>query len=245
MREHPILMSGPMVLATLEGRKTKTRRVIQPQPVVHVSKVTPNGSPRLEVEWKGRVWSSGGGRAVTLANLWEAWAAERCPYGVSALYQEPPDRLWVREAFNIYSYCPGEYGGVGEAGYPLRKLTPQPPDGSWVPNYAADGEDGPWRPSIHMPRWASRLTLELCSVRVERLQEMTEEDARAEGIPQTGAEAERLGLWDMSREPGYLWDNRTSVENFRRLWDELNAARGHPFEGGCFVWVLEFRRATP
>jgi hypothetical protein len=137
-----------------------------------------------------------------------------CPYG----YPEEGVRFWVREAFQASSYCPGEYGGVGEVGYPLHAQPPQPPAGSYVVDYRADGyEDGPWRPSIHMPRWAARLFLELVSLRCERVSDITEEDARAEGCPP---------------------DHPDPVAWFRELWCRINGAE----TWGAWVWALGVRR---
>ena len=120
-----------------------------------------------------------------------------CPYGAAG------DRLWVRE--------------------------------TWTQNYnqliafRADGEDAndmPWRPSIFMPRWASRITLEVIGVRVERLQRIRSEDALAEGIVPTDSP---------------VW---FPVDEFQHLWDQINAKRA-PWASNPWVWVVEFRRVTP
>jgi hypothetical protein len=96
---------------------------------------------------------------------------------------------------------------------------------------ADDPTDGPWRPSIHMPRWASRITLEVVAVRVERVQDITEADARAEGIAAYveygGGSVETL-----------IQGNRHS---FRELWDSINASRGYGWDANPFVWVVEFQ----
>lgn len=108
------------------------------------------------------------------------------------------DRLWVREAWQ---------------------------DGNGGIYYRADGiHPGPWKPAIHMPRWASRITLEITGVRVERLQDISNDDARAEGVPE----------WD-GDEPG---DYRGS---FRDVWDSINGKR-HPWSSNPWVWVREFKR---
>lgn len=158
-REYPILFSGPMVRAILEGRKTQTRRVIQ----------LPRCKGR-EFRWEG-AWKDGpspfnDGEYLHIPfrlvadgpDGWEHGMTERefCPYGV------PGDRLWVREAFALE---PKSYAGD-------------------IVHYRADLEQNSWswRPSIHMPRWACRLRLEVTSVCVERLQDISEVDAKAEGI---------------------------------------------------------------
>ena len=154
-RDMPILFSGPMVRAILEDRKHETRRVVRPQPVLEGG------------EW---AWYPRKGYRVS-------WTAERphCPTGNLSLpvdyapYQVG-DGLWVREAWRVTS----EWDDL-----PPRLITPG------VPWYEANGSPGSpagrLRPGVFMPRWASRITLEVTAVRCERLQEITEEDAKAEG----------------------------------------------------------------
>ena len=189
VRERPILFSGPMVRAILDGRKTQTRRV-----AMH------------------RVCG------VMLARLAfdPAPDAALCPYGA------PGDRLWVRETW--------AWSGDREIPEAERIARGE----IW---YAADGDRGPairWRPSIHMPRWAARLTLEVTGVRVERLQDISATDCRAEGIPHFrefvvfGADAEQ-------RREMY-------AAEYRRLWDSLNAPRGYGWDVNPWVWVVEFRK---
>ena len=135
--------------------------------------------------------------------------AIRCPYG------QVGDRLWVRETWatqkSIDRFSPSYIGNA--ATVPL-----------WYKADAVNGRSfiglGKWRPSIFMPRWASRITLEITEVRVERLQEITFEDFKKEGI-------EMDGSWDGS---------------FARLWDSLNAKRGYSWESNPWVWVISFRR---
>jgi hypothetical protein len=125
----------------------------------------------------------------------------RCPHGV------PGDRLWVKETFGP---CAGGIVYRAEGG-------------------AACPDGGRWKPSIFMPRWASRITLELTGVRVERLQAITEEDARAEGVePAPFCKAGRRS------ELGH-------VEAFEDLWDSINVDRA-PWSSNPFVWVIEFKR---
>ena len=196
-RARGILMSGPMVRATLDGRKTETRRVCRVQPF------------KLDGLWHAFYpWGDGGhGIYDTEEEMREEFTRlllRRCPYG------QPGDRLWVRETWRI---------GDGM----------NPEGDEKKPTYAADWPDArefvkPWRPSIHMPRWASRITLELVEVRVERVQEITEEDARAEGCPE-----------------GF----RHPIDWFSQLWDSLNDARGFGWVVDPWVWVLRFRRVVP
>lgn len=129
-----------------------------------------------------------------------------CPHG------KPSDRLWVREAFNT---CGGK------------------------PFYRADGElhpDWKWRQSMRMPRWASRITLEITAVRVERLRDISEEDAKAEGM----SDVPYIMDWEQDIRgfgPGSITRPR-----FRHLWDRYNAKRGHGWDTNPWVWVITFRR---
>lgn len=181
MKDYPILFSGEMVCNILEGRKTQTRRVINPQP---------RELPVL----------CGDGR----------WRSENGTPGFRCRYGKPGDHLWVRETF-----C-----DVNAELIPLKKKV----------YYRADKEISPlmkWRPSIYMPRWASRITLEVVKVRVERLQDISEADARAEGVPQC---------------PAYTKTDTPYKKEFERVWDEINGKRGYGWSVNPFVWVIEFRK---
>jgi hypothetical protein len=180
--EHPILFSGPMVRAILEGRKTQTRRVIR------------NPS-----------------RLVNLMMAGEA--GEWCPYGQTG------DLLWVRE-----TWAPNEVLPIADR-----------PSGAAI--YRADERySATWRPSIHMPRWASRLTLRLTDVRVQRLQEITGRDAVAEGI-------EKVPAKNVPPELAGAWSANETVFAFARLWDSINAKRGYSWDSNPFCWALTFEEA--
>lgn len=139
-----------------------------------------------------------------------------CPYGV------PGDRLWVREAF-------------------------RQGDGSMSVHYRADPDEvsgGPWRPSIHMPRWASRLTLEIMEVRVQRLQEISEEDARAEGVQALPLQGPYAGRWwtaDVSA--GLRLHGRSAEQAFNLAWESINWKRA-PWASNPWVWAIAFRKAA-
>lgn len=196
MKERPILFSGAMVRAILEGRKTQTRRVI------------PNDW------WRCLDPDDEDDRAA---------AIPQCPYGV------PGDRLWVRETWWQIPEPTARQLRDGADTWP--KVA-----------YAADESDVEreenrefgWklRPSIFMPRQFSRLTLEITSVRVERVQDISEGDASAEGV-YVGAEEPRA-------TSGYYGPRNA----YKHLWDSINAKRGHSWESNPWVWVLEFRRAA-
>jgi len=137
-----------------------------------------------------------------------------CPYG------QHSDRLWVRETHYVWSA--GYMDGTG------REIS-----------YRATEPDAPttWTPSIHMPRWASRITLELTGVRVERVQEISEADAIAEGCSRD--------YNDVPWCTDQACTHRGAQWHFRSIWDSLNAKRGYGWDLNPWVWVLAFRRITP
>lgn len=204
MRERPILFSSPMIRALLDGRKTKTRRAVKPQP-----EVSPEGN--LCGAWLSR--PLGGLLLPQIGDI-----VMHCPYG------KPGDQLWVREAFSG-PHCMDAGDGCkavppSKWGYCSR---------IW---YWADGNptEGDWtrpRPSIHMPRWASRILLEIVAVRVERLQDISETDAEAEGIQEIV-------------DAGVDHDG-TPRGAYRALWEQINGAGS--WAANPWVWVVEFKRA--
>lgn len=213
MRERPIIFSGPMVRAILDGRKTQTRRVM------------PSMVTLGRVEYPGRRDRNGYSQVNWLDTPEGVAAAVReCPYGA------PGDRLWVRE------------NGWERPALSARDLR----DGAdtWPPyEYDAEPlmswEDGElkllgWRrrPSIHMPRWASRITLEITGVRVERLQDISEADAVAEGVIDTGSIT--FSLAGVQRGP---------IAEYAVLWEQLNGPGS--WDANPWVWVVEFRPLAP
>lgn len=202
MKERPILFSGPMVRAILEGRKTVTRRAVKPWQVPTLQE---DGRWLATAQRHAR-WGFGVDGKDAQACAAELASSGCCPYG------SPGRRLWVRET----------YADIG------CRLT-----------YRADTDDGAhcmvkkWIPSIHMPRSACRLMLEVTAVRVERLQDISEEQAIAEGPP---------GL-TFPAPPGSHWvteDGRRRA--FMRLWDDVNGAGA--WDANPWVWVVEFKRVT-
>lgn len=201
MSERPILFSSEMVRAILAGRKTQTRRILRPQP--HVTRLAGHDIP---------LWGPGKHASTSLQAKWLLC----CPYG------RPGSHLWVRETWLELDDDHRDRRGVRQAVYRA--------------DTTSDGDDirrqygYRWRPSIHMPRWASRLTLEVTSTRVERLQEITEEDARAEGV-----EAHLHDGYD-----GTIDRERPARSNFERLWDHINGERA-PWATNPWVFVVGFR----
>ncbi|EPX3567578.1 hypothetical protein KUU66_17855 [Pseudomonas aeruginosa] len=226
MKERPILFTGPMVRAILEGRKTVTRRVVKPQPDFPGSMVDPNTPFKtLDAGLHARI---------------------TCPYG------EPGDRLWVRETWHVGKphdktapadilapllaegrgitvlYTAGGWQSVGPAG----REEPIYPDDQPLPDWAGKG-----RPSIHMPRWACRILLEITAVRVERLQDISEEQALAEGVRGEPCDHARQACADIG-----CWGD-TAKGAFGFLWESLNGEGS--WAENPWVWVVEFKRVTP
>lgn len=200
--EKPILFSGPMVRAILDGRKTMTRRVITPQPEMEMDgEILPDGT--------------GGYGWEPVLPPWSKW-----PYQVGG-------RLWVRETWKLWEDPEDGHDWVlyragGKMSFPNEPYLD-------MPNNPFSDK---WRPSIFMPRWASRITLEITNVRVERLQEITEEDAIKEGI-----ELKILKIWrPPDEEIPY-----TRRDHFEALWDSIKG-KTHPWSSDPWVWVIEFKR---
>jgi hypothetical protein len=202
MKERPILFSGPMVRAILEGRKTQTRRAIKTQPFYcdfMPNPVFPKNDQE-RAEQSGLIWPNA--KEEILA---------RCPYGMVG------DRLWIRETFAWSGYAADHQEVLWRA------------DGG----HSEDERGGArWRPSIHMPRWASRITLEITDVRIERLSDISEQDAIAEGI------TEYKGGWTN----GILGPFCDPILAFADLWESINGAGS--IEQNPWVWVVEFKRVT-
>ncbi|MFU4979606.1 hypothetical protein ACM7YR_06625 [Pseudomonas aeruginosa] len=205
MKERPILFSGPMVRAILEGRKTVTRRVMKPQPDFLGSMVDPNTPFKtLDAGLHARI---------------------TCPYG------EPGDRLWVREAWaadaQVDAIAPRDLSQGEPIWYPA--------DFSVRQTGCSMISKGRGRPSIHMPRWASRILLEITAVRIERLQDISEKQALAEGVELEGEGVCWAGAAGTASD--------SPVESFRLLWELINGAGS--WNTNPWVWVVEFKRVTP
>lgn len=230
MRERPILFSAPMVRAILAGTKTQTRRVVKPLPPEDWAPVGPEVFSPTVINRKGE--EQPGADAYGAGNEdGSVWI--RCPYG------QPGDRLWVRE-----TWAPGDEMVFGAAKDDPETVLYRADKAAlhWdgkamrtpLNTYAFNWEAVGWKPSIHMPRWASRITLEVTGVRVERLQDISEADAIAEGIDMQP----RLAAY--SREKGCKWEPVGPIEAYLNLWESIN---GHGSWGwNPWVWVVEFKR---
>lgn len=201
MKERPILFNAAMVRALMDGRKTQTRRIAK----VETCDTRPLGGASVFITPSGFYVPRTPQDHVSY-----------CPYGQSG------DKLWVREAWRTT----GDDGRCNDM--PPRDLQPHQ---VW---YEADGVAaisefvGKYRPPMFMPRWASRIMLEITSVLVERVQDISEDDAKAEGAAPSivGTDLEHLKY----------------RAGFQSLWDSINAKRGFGWETNPWLWVIKFKR---
>ncbi|AYL16412.1 hypothetical protein [Pseudomonas syringae] len=225
-KERPILFSAPMVRAILEGRKTVTRREVK----------KPAALDCLAAGFEPAFLALPGN-------------ADLCPYG------RVGDRLWVRETWSDVNLqgAPGiAYRADGDVRDLMEDASFLDEDGAF--NYddprskpyqfacwsedLLGGKEGRWRPSIHIPRWASRILLGITDVRVERLQDISEDQAKAEGVRLYTDHAELGEWWHVDGIETYSADPRKS---FELLWTSV----GGDWNANPWVWVVEFKRVTP
>lgn len=210
MTSRPILFSAPMVRAILDGSKSQTRRIVKPQPFTGTLT-------------EGESWTTE-----------HAFKNDRARYTLSP-YGQPGDQLWVRETWGSLdadhtAACKSEgYRKPSDGDRVVYRADPAS-DYQWGSGKSSQGSFM-WRPSIHMPRWASRIALEITGIRVERLQDISESDAESEGITW-----HRCGCQDGCAR----CDDRTPKEVFRSLWESINGPGS--WDANPFVWVVEFRR---
>jgi len=235
--DKPILFSSPMVRAILEGRKTQTRRVVNFVPgdaganiEAHIGWLSVEQDKSKSFTFYDCV----GPKKYTPDAIYAD--------GYFSPYGQAGDQLWVRETWGAVSpdeyvrpleECKIEYRAdlpVGSTDFP----------GEWPADEARGSDEAPrWRPSIHMPRWASRITLDVVNVRVERVQEITREDAKAEGV-------DNVWHWDEERNARHPEHFRRGllnpyVANYSVLWDAINSGRGFGWDANPWVWVIEFK----
>lgn len=224
MKERPILFTGAMVRAVLAGTKRQTRRICKPAATLSavVAVQDPDEQPF-------------GQRPAYLTPGWfgdeDGESQFFSPYGA------PGDRLWVRETHApqpdcLISWSKWMAGAGGEK--PIIHYAADASDRAWVEK---------WRPSIHMPRWASRITLEVTGVRVERLQDISTNDAEAEGVARTGPGItypfrDYLAL----AEPMRRFYPRAQ-DSYRSLWESINGPGS--WAVNPWVWVIDFKRIAP
>lgn len=246
--EHPILFSGPMVRAIREGRKTQTRRVIK-SPKIH----SDHGSPLWNV-----AWVDGEPTNQYLHLPYSGGTAHRVfsPYGV------PGDRLIVRESWRYFDWtedgepqiqyqADGELRWIDLSDVPeetIEKIHHHWAELSDSNNFAREGaaRDKSWRPSIHMFHCFSRFRPVVKRVLVERVQEISPNDAVAEGIEcvvrSTEPEYGVPGLPPAFRDYSGRKESCIPRDSFMTLWDSINADRGHGWDTNPWVWCVEFER---
>jgi hypothetical protein len=236
----PIIFSTPMVQAILDGRKTQTRRVIN----------SPGNHPHLDrllCDWGlsdiPKLW-------IEDHSLWHPWPRKpvkgdwiwtlqsdvddtfdhvfKCPYG------QKSSTLWVREAWKAVELPNGNDGIRYKADNTFLSIPNRRDVAELWLKYWNGGEL--WRPSIHMPRWAARLFLEITDVRVERVQDISEEDAIAEGVEAWHSDIPQIEKYNRS---GGSYRN-----GFHKLWDSINAKRGYSWAVNPWCWVIKFIKLT-
>lgn len=216
MKELPMIFNAEMVRAILNGHKTQTRRPVK----------FPFRDVNLGCELSGNELAG----ELSASNYWNSRVGQ------------PGDRIWVRETWQAIHEELNDDGYVDETTY--APAIPKEEDNYWHPVYAADNwcEDReqrgfPWRPAIHQPRWASRIFLEITSVRVERLNSICDHDVLQEGLYQLPASGrfclhpgmQYFGLASYSAQEAYSW-----------LWQSIYGADS--WQANPWVWVIEFKR---
>ncbi|MCK4961677.1 MAG: hypothetical protein KAS19_04280, partial [Anaerolineales bacterium] len=209
--------SAPMVRAILDGTKTQTRRVIKPQP-----------DYQIEVEDDGSCVTYNGDKLV------QRWQS---PYG------KVGDQLWVRETFR----CNGWATDLATIFYKANDRNSYTEISEQFP---VDGKkklpvDGRWRPSIHMPRWASRIQLEITDIRVERIKSLTIDDMCAEGIGEMLEDPESIAGHGFAEAEHYSiagvpMMHLPEIYGFAAFWDSINGQGS--WDLNPWVWVVEFKR---
>lgn len=238
MKERGMIFNGEMVRAILDGRKTQTRRIMKPQP---------EPCPRGGHWWPSNVFKTMLHVEEEMQNGkggWGGLVGDACPFG------DVGDRIWVREAYRFpASLDDVSPTGVGEMAVATGYRKPWAPTFYEFTGTFSDGWKGfetppkvsgagKLRPSIHMPRWASRILLEITDVRVERLNAISEEDAEAEGI-------DMEALYDSQDCYDCIADHNmtgrpTVTGAFKFLWESIYGEEG--WKSNPWVWVIEFKR---
>jgi hypothetical protein len=201
MKERPILFARSMVRALIAGWKIQTRRVVKRQP-----QDMPHGVHTLErnsVSPTGFAWNNG-------------WV-EKCPYGM------PGDKLWVRETWRPYIHPEFLDTIQFKADMAWKKPVGLDENTGFRFSSWCDTEPKKWRPSIHMPRWASRINLHIDDIGVQHIQDISNADALDEGVSSEGQD-----------------DHREPRQHFAALWNSINESRGFGWKTNPLVWVIKF-----
>lgn len=206
--ERPIIFSAPMVRALLAGAKTQTRRVVKPQPTLFLDGVRVRQEHGIPIPGPACM-ASGGVQRI------------KCPYGLLG------DRLWVRETWQgpLFDYDQFDAYRRDHSRFEKPEFCAYAADGGPAPEFVDEDDtlQCRWRPPIYMPRWASRITLEITRVRVERLQDISAKDAMEEGIMHSTLNDPRVE---------YQWQ-----------WESIHGDGS--WAANPWVWVVEFQRVAP
>jgi hypothetical protein len=223
-KEKPILFTDEMVRAILDGRKTQTRRIVKPQP------------PQPIKEGVGIEWQWWDEREAFVPNGTLAGFTKEMRSGIRCPYGQPGDRLWVKETH--FRWGRWVRNGKTKTGKPAWKFKPEkrldrPMNGVAFDdlNEHHDRIKLDWhkRPSIFMPRSASRIILEMIAVRVERVQDVSDEDVKAEGVDRPAP---------FTSEPQSIWQAA-----YQDLWNSINGKK-HPWKSNPWVWIISFSRVS-
>ncbi|HDM8093507.1 TPA: hypothetical protein PXN44_004406 [Yersinia enterocolitica] len=235
MNEKPILFNAEMVNAILSGRKTQTRRIMKVQPSEHFHPQDIKGTMDFTAHWytpgvidKDGYLQPARKDVFGVADEDEGYT---CPLGAVG------DQLWVRETFQgpLFDYEQMESYLEDSAKFESPEYCVYKADGNTAPEFV-DADDNlhcKWRPSIHMPRWASRINLLITGVRVERLRDISEQDAMAEGVSvvETPASLKNFGeAFGLTHCP--------KISAFANLWQSIYGSWGD----NPWVWVINFER---
>ncbi|WP_414618665.1 hypothetical protein [Serratia liquefaciens] len=249
MKERPVIFNGEMVRAILDGRKTQTRRVMKVQPSVHFHPMNISFELDYSARWYTPVVVDKDGylqpaksQAFGVAGEDEGYA---CPFGAVG------DRLWVRETFATLGNedgCAIDWNenlvkGAGPEAARIYRASCEQKSGNyglwsipdiadWKPHTWNVQYEGTWVPSIHMPRWASRILLEITAVRVERLNDISQADAIAEGGPPSHPSIDAV-----SRDYGFPDFSRSWLA---QTWQHIYGEES--WSANPWVWVIEFKR---
>lgn len=230
MSVKPILFSGPMVKALLEGRKTQTRRVLKGVPSMPEANCHPNSKQRHSKPYLDAYCSerrtAQNPRGMSCDWCWWQVDDRMCPPTFKVKHA-PGDVLYVREAWNGYIE---KISGTTGAPFVSYRATDE---GDYLPGMK-------WKPSIHMPRWASRITLPVTNVRVERLQDISEEDAKAEGAEEQFRTVVPIDGKPLGCKAPYHMPCSYRA-GFANLWNSLNAKRGYGWDANPWVSVTEWK----
>ncbi|WP_368760169.1 hypothetical protein [Klebsiella michiganensis] len=220
MKEHGMIFNGEMVRAILDGRKTQTRRIMKPQP---------EPCPRGGHWWPSNVFKTMLHVEEEMQNGkggWGGLVGDACPFG------DVGDHIWVRETFRVHSRATD----VATLVYKASVRNSWTDQTHRVPVAVCNKPATPekWTPSLHMPRWASRILLEITDVRMERLNAISEHDAQAEGVAKL-----RGGFWQ-HYQPGWTQHQLSARGSFITLWKSIYGEES--WNSNPWVWVIEFKR---